>query len=204
MTALLSLDGTDFSLVCDECGHLIPHLAGAMRDWDVVWSLFTLDGWHGTPHAVGPHACGRCVASPRRTGAISATLQPQYGLAGATGSRITLQVLSDDVAVVHLNGGLGLLDNVEMHAVLQDGPVVGRHLLLDLSLLRIVDTATLDVLMQARERGLASGRRICIVGASGSALNALRLLCLERFFPTFVDYVAALDWLRRRGPDQAV
>lgn len=204
MTALLSLDGTDFSLACDECGHLIPNLAGAMRDWNVVWSLFTLDGWHGTPHAVGPHACGRCVVSPRRNGTVGQTLHPQRGIAGeATSNRVTLQVLSD-VTVVHLKGGLGLLDNVEMHALLDDESVAGRHLLFDLSLLSIVDTATLDILMQARDRATANHRRTCVVGASGRALHALRLLCLERLFPNFVDHIAALDWLRRRGPDGGV
>ena len=202
MTALLSLDGTDFSLACDECGHLIPNLAETMRDWNVVWSLFTQDGWHGTPHAVGPHACGRCVVSPRRDGAIGQTLHPQRGIAGdATPSRVTLQVLSD-VTVVHLKGGLGLLDNVEMYDLLDDGPVAGRHLLFDLSLLRIVDTATLDVLMQARDRTIANHRRTCIVSASGPVLHALRLLCLQGFFPNFVDHIAALDWLRHRGPDR--
>lgn len=32
VTALLSLDGTHFSLACDEGGHLILNLAGTMRD----------------------------------------------------------------------------------------------------------------------------------------------------------------------------
>ncbi|WP_327002354.1 STAS domain-containing protein [Dactylosporangium sp. NBC_01737] len=202
VTALLSLDGTDFSLACDECGHLIPNLAGTMRDWNVAWSLFTLDGWHGTPLAVGPHACGRCVLSPHRNGAIGQTLHPQSGIEDdATPSRVTLQVLSD-VTVVHLKGGLGLLDNVEMHDLLDDGPVAGRHLLFDLSLLRIVDTATLDVLMRARDRTIANHRRTCIVSASGPVLHALQLLCLQSTFPNFVDHIAALDWLRRQGPDR--
>ncbi|MEV4139911.1 STAS domain-containing protein [Dactylosporangium sp. NPDC049742] len=200
MTALLSLDGTDFSLACDECGHLIPNLAGTMRDWSVVWSLFTLDGWHGQSQAVGPHACGRCVVSPRPAGAISQTLHPHdRATEDVSPPRVSLRVLSD-VTVVYLRGALGLAGNAAVHGLLREGAEAGRHLLLDVSLLKVVDTATLDVLMQARNRAAANDRRTCFVGASRSVLSALRLLCLDAVFPNFVDHIAALEWLRCRVP----
>ncbi|MDG6110485.1 STAS domain-containing protein [Dactylosporangium aurantiacum] len=200
MSAVLSLDGTDFSLACDECGHLIPNLAGTMRDWNVAWSLFTQDGWHGAPRAVGPHACGRCVVSPRPSGTIGQTLYSSVGRLRRTDAarRVTLQVLSD-VTVVHLKGGLGLLDNTALHDLLEAEPSPGRHLLFELSLLPVVDSATLEILVQARDRTLANDRRTCVVSASGSVVRALRLLCLDQVLPNFVDQIAALDWLRCHG-----
>ena len=70
MTALLSRDGTNFSLACDRCGHLVARLADTGSRWDPSWTRLRQHGWTGAALPTGPHACPSCTqvpAAPRPT-----------------------------------------------------------------------------------------------------------------------------------------
>ncbi|MGI5240671.1 STAS domain-containing protein [Dactylosporangium sp. CA-139066] len=200
MTALLSRDGTDFSLVCDACGSVVGNLAASTGSWDVAWQLFSVDGWQGSDLAVGPHACGRCGPPTVLTGVVARTLDvPSLTPAGRGSSRVVTQLLSD-VRAVYLRGDLLCADDARLWDMLSGDPGRCAHLMVDVSRVRRLTSATVDVLVRAAHCAAERGGRTCLVGAPAAVAAALRLLCLDDVLPTHADQVTALEWLRAGHP----
>ncbi|MDG6110479.1 hypothetical protein Daura_30205 [Dactylosporangium aurantiacum] len=61
MTMSDAPDGSDFSLVCDDCGLIAGLLRAHLRSWELAWQQFSRYGWVGDPRAAGPHRCPRCL-----------------------------------------------------------------------------------------------------------------------------------------------
>ncbi|GGM48259.1 STAS domain-containing protein [Dactylosporangium sucinum] len=197
MTALLSRDGTNFSLACDTCGQLVANLAPAMGTWQVAWSLFVEDGWRGAQRPTGPHACGRC-ATPRSLGMVEAS----FGRATPPGrgpQPVTWREL-DGVTVVELPGTLQPATHARLHDLLAEDIRPTRHVVFDLSRLAAVDSALLAVLVAAHENAARHGRRICLAGGAERVTAALRMLSVEDLLPNFPDVPAALAWLTAAPP----
>ncbi|WP_432971038.1 STAS domain-containing protein [Dactylosporangium sp. CA-233914] len=200
MTALLSRDGTDFSLVCDSCGWVIGNLATSTGDWRGAWRLFSLDGWHGSELAIGPHGCGRCGPPAALAGIVARSLDaPSVLPAGRVGQRIVVQLLSD-VRAIYLRGELLCADEARLWDVLSGDPGRFVHLMVDVSQVRRLSSATLDVLVRAAQRAAERGGRTCLVGADPAVSRALRMLCLHHLLPAWAEQVSALEWLRAGRP----
>ncbi|WP_432843397.1 STAS domain-containing protein [Dactylosporangium sp. CA-092794] len=198
MTALLSSDGGDFSLVCDGCGRVVGNLAGSLGDWATAWGLFSQDGWRGSELAVGPHACGRCAAPP--SGIVARALdRPSLTPAGRPSPRMVVQLLSD-VRAIYLRGDLLPADDARLWDLLSGEPGPYRHLMVDVSGVRRLTSATVDVLVRASRRAAERGGRTCLVGAAPAISDALRMLCLDRLLPGHADQLSALEWLRGAHP----
>nr|BFE59925.1 hypothetical protein GCM10020063_044510 [Dactylosporangium thailandense] len=200
MTALLSRDGADFSLVCDSCGWVIGNLAASAGDWRGAWSLFRLDGWCGSELAVGPHGCGRCGPPTSLDGIVARSLDaPSVVPAGRSGPRMVLQLLPD-VRAIELRGELMCTDDARLWDMLSGDPGPFTHLLVDVSRVGRLSSATVDVLVRAAQRASAAGGRACLVGAGPVVAGALRMLCLDGVLPMRAERAAALEWLRSGRP----
>ncbi|WP_433200888.1 STAS domain-containing protein [Dactylosporangium sp. CS-047395] len=200
MTALVSRDGTDFSLVCDACGAIVGNLARSTGGWDVAWRLFGLDGWTGSELAIGPHACGRCGPPTSLSGIVARSLDaPSVQPAGRGSSRLVVQLLAD-VRAVYLRGELLCADDARLWDLLSGDPGPCRHLMVDVSRMRRLSSATVDVLVRAAGRAAQRGGRTCLVGPPEAVSAALRLLCLHDVLPAHADQVSALEWLRAAQP----
>ncbi|GAA2394427.1 STAS domain-containing protein [Dactylosporangium salmoneum] len=200
MTALLSRDGADFSLVCDACGRLVGSLAASTGDWDTAWNLFSLDGWQGSSLAVGPHTCGVCGPVTSLAGIVARSLDaPSITPAGRVNQRVVTQLLTD-VRAIYLRGELGYADNAQLWDLLSGEPGPFAHLMVDLGGVGRLSSATIDVLVRGAQRLADRGGRACLVCAGPGVAAALRMLCLQRVLPTFTDQITALDWLRADEP----
>ncbi|MEV8516063.1 STAS domain-containing protein [Dactylosporangium sp. NPDC051484] len=196
MTALLSHDGTDFSLVCDGCGRTVGNLAASLPDWALAWGLFSQDGWRGSDLAIGPHTCGRCVpaASLAHLGARSLD-RPSVTPSGRSSQRMVIQVLSD-VRAIYLRGDLLPADEAQLWDLLSGEPERTPHLMVDVSPVQRRSSAAVDVLVRSARRAAGSGGRTCLVGACPGVSSALRMLCLHDVLPIHADQVSALEYLR--------
>jgi anti-anti-sigma factor len=191
LTALLSLDTTNFTLACDRCGQLVANLAPTMGDWDVAWSLFSQDGWSGDDLATGPHTCGRCARIPPPPRMVDQALERHRTTPIGRECRRVAVGRERDTVVVTLSGSPDLLVNARLRDLVLglDGQV--RHLVVDVTRVARLDSAALDVLVHAHRRRLT----VCLAGPSGTVRDALRMLCLHRLFPTFPDRAQALSWV---------
>lgn len=180
MTALLSLDNTNFSLACDSCGQLVTNLAPTMGDWAVAWSLFSQDGWTGDDLATGPHACGRCTrTSPPRM--VEQALARERSMPAPRGSRRLTVAQAADVTVVTLWANPDLLVNARLRDLVLDLPGGAHHLVVDVSRVTRLDSGALDVLVEAHRRSVT----VCLAGPSRQVRGALRLLNLHELLPAF-------------------
>ncbi|WP_432838384.1 STAS domain-containing protein [Dactylosporangium sp. CA-092794] len=200
MTALLTRDGADFSLVCDGCGWVAGNLAASLGTWDVAWGLFGRDGWRGSELAIGPHVCGGCEAPAALVGMVARALDRRSVTpAGRPSPRMVVQLLSD-VRAVCLRGDLLPADDARLWDLLGGEPGRYRHLMVDVSGVRRLSSATVGVLVRASRRTSERGGRACLVGAAVGLSSALRMLCLDQVLPGHADQVSALEWLRGRQP----
>ncbi|GAA3452441.1 STAS domain-containing protein [Dactylosporangium matsuzakiense] len=204
MTALLGRDGSDFSLVCDACGWVIGNLEASTGDWRTAWDLFVLDGWSGSELAVGPHGCGRCGPPPSLDGIVARSLDgivarsldaPSLRPAGRAVRRMVLQLLSD-VRVIYLHGELVCADDARLYDLLSGDPGRFVHVMVDVTRVGRLSSATLDVLVRAAQRAALDGGRTCLVGAGPVVTRSLRMLCLDDILPVHPEHVVALEWLR--------
>lgn len=192
MTALLSLDGTNFTLACDRCGQLVANLAPTMGDWNVVWSLFSQDGWCGDSLATGPHTCGRCNRTPPPPRMVDQALQRERRTPTGRQSRRIAVVHDGAATVVTLSGNPDLLVNSRLRDLILDLRGHVRQLIVDVTMVSRLDSGALDVLVQARRESLT----VCLAGPSQLVQDSLRLLCLHELFPTFHDQAQASQWVR--------
>lgn len=201
MTALLSRDGTNFTLACDRCGHLAVSQPDAGHPWDAAWALRRGHGWAGDPHATGRHTCPRCTRAPAAE-PMTEDLSGQAHAAPARRRSNRIRVTELRVAtVVELRGG----PSVAVHAALRELLLCGRpprgHIVVDLSRAGVLDSGVLDVLVRARARAAQHSFDLCLVGLPASMHAALRLLCMTQLLPAFTGRADALAWLNGRTPD---
>ncbi|GAA2639328.1 hypothetical protein GCM10010399_85900 [Dactylosporangium fulvum] len=200
MTALLSRDGTNFSLACDGCGQLVTGLAPTMGTWNVAWSLFVEDGWRGADLPTGPHACGRCADSNSRRSMVEQSFERETRMPAGRGSqRLSVSEVAG-VVLIEFKGDLHLAAIARLYDVLMTNVRPMQHVLFDVTSVPSIDSGTLAVLVRAQARAARHGARVCLVGASQRVLDALRMLSVEHLLPNFAERAEALGWLRAATP----
>ncbi|WP_327002358.1 STAS domain-containing protein [Dactylosporangium sp. NBC_01737] len=187
MTALLSLDSKNFTLACDGCGQLVTNLAPTMGEWDVAWSLFSQDGWTGDDLATGPHTCGRCTRTSPPRMVEQALTRERTTPATRESRRLTVSQVAG-VTVVTLTGNPDLVINARLRDLVLDLHGRVRRLVVDVTRVSRLDSGALDVLVQAHRLSIA----VCLVGPAQQIQDALRLLNLDRLFPTCLTLPEAL------------
>ncbi|MDG6110386.1 STAS domain-containing protein [Dactylosporangium aurantiacum] len=188
MTALLSHDSTNFTLACDGCGQLVTNLAPTMGTWDVVWSLFSQDGWTGDDLATGPHTCGRCARTSPPRMVEQALTRERTTPATRQSRRLTVTHVAG-VVVVTLNGNPDLAINARLRDLVLDLHGRVRRLAVDVTRVSRLDSGALDVLVQASRLCID----VCLVGAGQQIHYSLRLLNLDRLFRTCQTLPEALS-----------
>lgn len=205
MTALLSRNGTNFTLACDGCGHQVVDLvdlADRVHHWDLAWAEQCRHGWTGAALATGPHICPRCAQTP-------ATAHGTEQMPGDARSvpvrrhpkRITVTDLPL-ATVVTVRGALSIAVNMALYALLLSNHRPRRHVIVDLSSASTLNSGVLDVLVRAQAHMTTSSFDLCPVGLSRPMHDALRLLCLADLLPTFAHRSQALAWLHDRAVDR--
>jgi anti-anti-sigma factor len=199
LTALLSRDGTNFTLACDRCGHLVADLAESTRHWDLTWDEVRQRGWEGAELATGPHFCPACTQVPAPP--LVTEQVPDRPRPTARRRRSNRIVVTDlpTATVVEIRGAPGVAVNAKLYELLLDRSPL-RSIIVDLSRVAVLDSGALDVLVQARTHAERLGFGLCLVGLSEPMTGALRLLCLTRVLPCFAGRAEALAWLRDRSP----
>jgi anti-sigma B factor antagonist len=178
-------------LICDRCG-MQDHAAAATRDNDVVWPLVAGVGWTGSPFATGPHGCPQCgdvVPEP----AVAAQEPPSP----APGASYGIQVHQDMDAIVVTP----LVDiDADFAATLRDGLTAavstGRHVVLDLHAVQLIDSAGLGLLVRAHQQAKRRGGSLCLVAPSRYVLTVLHTMRLDTVFAAYPDEEAAFRALR--------
>jgi anti-sigma B factor antagonist len=84
------------------------------------------------------------------------------------------------VAAVSGDWDLGTID--ELRTVLYDAVADSRHLVVDLTAVRFIDSSTLGVLVGTRKRVLAAGGTLTLVCRAPRTLRLFELTALDRLF----------------------
>jgi anti-anti-sigma regulatory factor len=195
VTALLSRDGTTFNLACDHCGQMAGSPADAGHAWDAAWVVARGHGWAGDTLATGTHTCPRCTRAPATAQtAEHVPAQPRSAPMRRRSNRIRVTELRVAM-VVEVRGGPSVAVNAALHELLLSDRPPRRHIVVDLSRARTLDSGVLDVLVRAQAHAARHSLDLCLVGLPEPMRAALRLLCLADFLPTFADRTEALEWL---------
>lgn len=203
MTALLNRDGTNCTLACDRCGHLVANLVDTTNRWDLAWVQQRGHGWTGAALATGPHTCPRCSQVPwAARGAEQLPTHPRPAPARRS-KRVTVTELPT-ATIVSIHGNMGIAVNAALYDLLLTDRAPRRHIIVDLVRAGALDSGALGVLVRAQAHAARHAFDLCLVGLSRPTHEALRLLCLDHVLPSFADRATALAWLRGQNCDRRI
>jgi anti-anti-sigma factor len=98
-------------------------------------------------------------------------------------------------ATVALHGDLDLLVATSLRQTLNDVCEECRHLLLDLTDVRLIDSTGLGLLVRTHQAVKRKGGVVCLVAPSAFIQTVLFTMRLHPIFPIFPDLKAAEAWL---------
>jgi anti-sigma B factor antagonist len=204
MTALpvTGRDGRPSSLavICDQCGYSLADIDSSPDVWDVVWAVVSKYGWTGSSLIIGPHSCPDCSRAEQE-----AAPGPGVYAAGEDFDRRPVEGWGaqthtvQDIGVVRLQGDLDVLVAAQLRDVLAEACDNHRHVVLDLSGVRLVDSTGLSLLVRTHQTVKRNGGKVCLAAPSRFLQTVLRTMRLHPVFPQFPTADAALAWLARSG-----
>jgi anti-anti-sigma factor len=206
MTALPELAGETLTLVCDGCGQIVAGISSGIRDWAVVWALVAGYGWSGSPLAIGPHRCPRCGVGPTGRAVEPAAVEPaasEIAFPHRPEPPQPWRVPSwsvGEAVVVRLHGELDVSVVDDLRETLRQAGEGHPHLVLDLTEVRLIDSAVLALLVHSHQAARQRGGAVILAAPSPFVVTVLRAMRLLGVFPMFGDGDQALRWLavRRR------
>lgn len=108
----------------------------------------------------------------------------------------------DGTCVVELDGDLDIFIVDEMRRDLTGVAEEHRHVVLDLSSVRFLDSSALGVLVKTKQVASSSGGAVCLAAPSDFIQRILDTTGLNRVFPTFDEVDAACRWLTHQEQTQ--
>jgi anti-sigma B factor antagonist len=103
--------------------------------------------------------------------------------------------VGDRVVTVALTGDLDLDVVGEVREALYDACDSGRHVVLDLERVTLIDSTGLGALVRAHQHAKRNGRMLCLVRPSRFVVTVLHTMRLIRIFPSFIDHAGVSAWL---------
>ncbi|WFE99922.1 STAS domain-containing protein [Micromonospora sp. WMMD964] len=166
------------TLICDTCGETIRGTACVLPDAEVVWTLVAEHGWSGSPFATGPHRCPPCSFRPPPRGGDGSC--DDHGPGGILG----IDHL-DDVTVIAATGDIDIDSGDTLRTALRHGAEVGRHVVVDLSRVHLIDSTGLGLLVRAHRDARERGVTLCLAAPSRFIRTVLHTMRLDGAFPIF-------------------
>lgn len=176
------------TLICDSCGETVTATACVLPDAEVVWTLVSEHGWSGSPFATGPHRCPHCSLLPPSGGGPARC--DGHGPGGILG----IDHL-DDATVVTATGDLDLDTGDTLRAALHHAAEMGRHVVVDLGGVHVIDSTGLGLLVRAHQDARERGVSLCLAAPSRFVRTVLHTMRLDGIFPIFDSRAAALAHL---------
>jgi anti-sigma B factor antagonist len=105
------------------------------------------------------------------------------------------QTTVDGACVIQLDGDLDIFIVDEMRRDLTGAAEEYRHVVLDLSSVRFLDSSALGVLVKTKQVASTGGGAVCLAAPSEFIQRILDTTGLNRVFPTFDDVEEACRWL---------
>ena len=192
MTAVLHVTGSPL-LICDQCGGEDSGGELSAPDSELVWPVVAALGWSGSPFATGQHRCPECSRED---------IVPPPAPAGARNPRpeFTTLIHHDlDAVVITPSGDLDELAAEQLRDTLLGADPLGRHLVVDLSVVRHIDSAGLGLLVRTHQRTKQEGGIFALAAPSRFVQTVLHTMRLDTVLATITDVSAALDAIRHRG-----
>jgi anti-sigma B factor antagonist len=101
----------------------------------------------------------------------------------------------NETAILRLHGDLDLLVEPQLRQALTDACADYRHVLLDLSNVRLIDSTGLGLLVRAHQSAKRKDGVVCLLSPSRFILTVLHTMRLHPVFPVFPDATMAINWL---------
>ena len=184
------------TFICDACG--TTDAAGdLLPDAEVVWPALALLGWTGSPFATGPHRCKECPedGAPQPTSSPPAAAPRTYGASFDQREHEELNAVT-----------IAPLADLDEHAAdvlrpaLMSQAASGRHVIVDLCAVNVIDPAGLGLLVRAHREARQRGAAVSLAAPSRFVLTVLHTMRLDGVFPRYADRRHALDALRSPSP----
>lgn len=150
---------------------------------------------------VSPREAGTRQASANSDGARCAycgTPQPQANDAAMdppVPRHVTDVQVDDATAVVHLTGTLDVAAAAELRTALHDACESGRHVLIEMSDVDMIDSTTLGALVRAHQHAKRQQRMLCLVAPNRFVVTVLHTMRLLSIFPISDTVPVAVRWL---------
>ncbi|MDG6110339.1 STAS domain-containing protein [Dactylosporangium aurantiacum] len=98
-------------------------------------------------------------------------------------------------ALVQLTGDLDVAVADRLRDALTTACESGRHVVIDMSQVRLIDSTALGALVRAHQHSKHDGRTLCLVRPSRFVVTVLHTMRLLRIFPIFDSPSDATAWL---------
>jgi len=191
----VSADGVALSLVCDGCGRIErlnerdDEWRQDVPQWDLMWPQLQRAGWRGSPLAVGQHYCPLCQV-PAQHADSAVIVTPPHGW-------MSLGEV-DGIPVLALGGDLDLAIDAAFTDALDDAvapvpPAEGRHVLLSMANVNMVDSTVLGTMVRFQQRLAAAGGVLALVSPPARVRRVLEVLGLAEVFPVYPDLESAVQ-----------
>jgi anti-sigma B factor antagonist len=188
MTAVPGLNPRTVDLICNECG-LCESTAAVTHDDDVVWPLVSALGWSGSPFAAGTHRCTSCSSQTSSASDDGPAREPLHGPSYEFHRHVDI----DAVVITPLT------EAVEgLRQVLEQAAICHRHVVLDLRIAEVIDSAGLGLIVRVHQEAKQRGGTLTLAAPSRFVLTVLHTMRLDGVFALAVDVPAALDGMRCR------
>ena len=97
--------------------------------------------------------------------------------------------------LVQLHGDQDVLTADSLREALADACARGRHVLVDLSDVRLIDSTALGLLVRAHQDAKRHGHYVCLVAPSKFVITVLHTMRLRGVFPDFPSRHQTCQWL---------
>jgi anti-sigma B factor antagonist len=141
-----------------------------------------------TPNAQRTNGTKRCRA-------CDGPISPKVATPRQRGACVVEALTDGEAAVVKLTGDLDL-SATDLRSALSDACEQGVHVILDLSEVTLIDSASLGALVRAHQYTKRNGRALCLVAPSRFIVTVLHTMRLLRIFPILGTVEQARAWLQ--------
>jgi len=155
--------------------------------------------------------CGECgnrtpntrhTNATRRCRACDSPISPKVAVPRQRMSCVVAVQNDGEAAIVKLTGDLDLAA-ADLRSALSDACERGGHVVLDLSEVTLIDSASLGALVRAHQYTKRNGRALCLVAPSRFIVTVLHTMRLLRIFPILGTVEQARIWLQNIDPSTA-
>ncbi|WP_067706925.1 STAS domain-containing protein [Actinoplanes awajinensis] len=184
MTAVPGDDTGVITLICDTCGST-ANATDLLRDEDVVWPAVNDLGWSGSPFAIGTHRCPECADEAPGVEPLS--------LPDTTGASYDLRNIDElGTTVMTPLADLGQQMADTLRPALMSATAAGRHVVVDLHSVELIDPAGLGLLVRAHREARQHAGALFLAAPSRFVRTVLHTMRLDGVFPIFPDLATAL------------